>query len=184
MEAISLQKLVDKAGRMALANEWGEKAYRINSVILKRDKNNCAAYTRLAKYYKLNNNIQDAKEMYLKVLEIDPENRGAINNLNDFDKDEKENDELNNYKSIGDMVKEGQKSMVRGKYRFASKLFLKAFCSDPSITHAVSLAEAYAKMGKADEVEKLYAEILSSAHTDTDIANLNKHFSMFGLKIS
>ncbi|MDF2989136.1 MAG: hypothetical protein K0R50_4646 [Eubacterium sp.] len=177
---ISLKELMDKAGQMALANEWGDKAYKINNAILKLDKDNCAAYTRLAKYYKLNNNISEAKVIYLKVLEIDPENRGAINNLNDLDRDEKENDELDNYKTVGDLMKEGQKSMLKGKFRFASKLFLKAFGMDPSISYAVSLAEAYTKMGKADEVMKLYNQILSSTHTETEILNLNKHFSMLG----
>ncbi len=42
----NLQKLVDKAGEMALHNVWGESAYKINVAILKIDCNNCSAYTK------------------------------------------------------------------------------------------------------------------------------------------
>lgn len=91
MNNVNLAKLVDKAGEMALRNIWGDNAYKINMAILKMDHNNCAACTRLAKYYRLNDNIAEAKNMYLKALDIDPTNRGAINNLNDIEKDQKKN---------------------------------------------------------------------------------------------
>jgi tetratricopeptide (TPR) repeat protein len=86
MNNANLKKLMDKAGKMALLNIWGENAYKINMAILKADHNNSAACTRLAKYYKLNNNIPKAKKMYLKALKINPNNRGAINNLYDIEK--------------------------------------------------------------------------------------------------
>ena len=177
MKSISLQQLVAKAGEMALANEWGERAYKINTAILKKDQNNCAACTRLAKYYKLNDNIEEAKQMYLRALNIDPENRGAINNLNDIDKENKENDEVNNYSSVGDMIKEGQKSMTKGKYRFASKLFLKAYNIEPTLAMAVNLAGAYKKLDKIDLVEKLYKDTIDSAKSDIEKLNINKFFN-------
>lgn len=92
MKNIKLQMLVDKAREMALCNIWGENAYKINMAILKMDNNNCAACTRLAKYHKLNSNIAEAKNMYLKALDIDPNNRGAINNLEEFERNEKVSD--------------------------------------------------------------------------------------------
>ncbi len=178
MKSISLQQLVAKASEMALANEWGERAYKINTAILKRDQNNCAACTRLAKYYKLNDNIEEAKQMYLRALNIDPENRGAINNLNDIDKENKENEEVNNYSSVGDMIKEGQKSMTKGKYRFASKLFLKAYNIEPTLAAAASLAGAYKKLDKIDLVEKLYKDTIDSAKSDIEKLNINKFFNI------
>lgn len=90
MDNAKLQKLVDLARKMALRNVWGEKSYKVNMAILKMDPHNGAACTRLAKYYKLVDNISEAKNMYLKALEIDPENRGAINNLNEIEKSQKE----------------------------------------------------------------------------------------------
>ncbi len=181
--SINLQQLIAKAGEMAVANEWGERAYKINAAILKRDQNNCAACTRLAKYYRLNDNIEEAKQMYLKALDIDPENRGAINNLNDIEKDNEENEEVDNYGSIGDLLKAGQKSMTKGKYRLASKLFLKAYNIEPTLTAAVSLAGAYKKMDKTDLVEKLYRDTLDSAQSDAEILNINKIFTLNGLKM-
>jgi len=89
MNSVNLQKLMVKAAKMALGNIWGENAYKINMAILKIDHNNCAACTRLAKYFKLNDNIAEAKNMYLKALEIDPNNRGAMNNLDDIEKEKK-----------------------------------------------------------------------------------------------
>jgi Flp pilus assembly protein TadD len=90
MKHTDLPRLIKKAGEMALHDVWGENAYKINMAILHLDKNNTAAYTRLAKYYKLTDNIAEAKNMYLKALEIDPRNRGAINNLTDMEKKQKE----------------------------------------------------------------------------------------------
>lgn len=92
MNSEILQKLIERAGKMALCNIWGENSRKINMAILKLDPHNCAAYTRLAKYYKLEDKIDEAENMYLKALEIDPDNRGAINNLHDIEKGRKEND--------------------------------------------------------------------------------------------
>ena len=94
MNNTNLQRLMDKAGKMALRNVWGENAYKINMAILKVDHDNYAACTRLAKYHKLNDNIAEAKIMYLKALGIDPKNRIAINNLNDIEKDKTESKKL------------------------------------------------------------------------------------------
>lgn len=91
MNNADIQKLVDRAGEMATRNIWDEKAYKINMAILKMDHNNGAACTRLARYYMLSDNIEEAKKMYLRALEINPENRGAINNLNDIEKAQKKN---------------------------------------------------------------------------------------------
>ncbi len=102
MNNVNLQKLVDEAGEMALGNIWGENAHKINMAILKIDHNNSAACTRLAKYYKLNDNITEAKNMYLKALSIDPNCRTAINNLNDMEKDQKKSEAVDKINTIGD----------------------------------------------------------------------------------
>ena len=109
MNNVDLQKLVDKAGKMALGNIWGENAYKINMAILKIDHNNCAACTRLAKYYKLNDNMAEAKNMYLKALDIDPNSRVAINNLSDIEKDQKESEAVDKINTM-EVVTMGDKS--------------------------------------------------------------------------
>lgn len=95
MNNTNLRKLEKQAAMMSTVNNWGEDAFIINTNILEIDHKNCAAYTRIAKYYKLNNNIADAKSMYLKVLDIDPNSRIAINNLIAFEKAQKESDAIN-----------------------------------------------------------------------------------------
>lgn len=183
MNKLDLQKLIDKAGDMALRNIWEEKAYKINMAILKLDKNNCAAYTRLAKYYKINDNIDEAKNMYLKALEIDPENRGAINNLNDFERDQNESDDVNKIKTTGELLKEAQKSMLKGKYNYAAKLFSKAYSMEPSLTYAVSLAGAYKKMDKHDQIEKLYNQLIEN-RLQADVEAIDNEFSVLRAKTS
>lgn len=176
MNNANLQKLVSKAGEMALRNIWGETAYKINMAILKTDHNNTAACTRLAKYYKLNDNIAEAKNMYLKALDIDPNNRGAMNNLDDIEKDQKESDTVDKIKTTGELLKTGQSSMLKGKYKLAAKLFAKAYSNEPLLMHAVSLAGAYKKMGKYDTIEKLYGQLIGNNHAKADVEAINNEF--------
>ena len=166
---------------MALSNNWGEKALKINMAIIKLDHNNCSAYTRLAKYYKLNENITEAKNMYLKALDIDPTNRGALNNLNDFERDEKESEEVDKIKTTNELLKEAQKSMVKGKYKLASKLYSKAYSNEPSLVHAVNLASAYKGMGRLDNIEKLYKQLIDENHIQADVEAINNEFKTFGI---
>lgn len=123
MNNVNLQKLVDKAGEMALRNIWGENAYKINMIILKRDSNNLAACTRLAKYYLLNDNVEEAKNMYSRALEIDPNSRGAINNLNEIEKDQQENEAIGKIKTVGELFRAGQSSMIKGRYKRRKAIF-------------------------------------------------------------
>lgn len=176
MNNVNLQKLVDKAGKMALHNMWGENAYKINMAILKLDRNNSAAYTRLAKYYKLNGDIPEAKNMYLKALDIAPDNQGAINNLNDIEKDQMESDAVDKIGTLKELLKEGHSSMLKGRYRLAAKLFSKAYSKEPVLMHAVSLATAYKKMGKNDRVEKLYKQLISEKRLQDEVETINSEF--------
>ncbi|UWG96611.1 hypothetical protein LPY66_17260 [Dehalobacter sp. DCM] len=91
MSNVNLRTLVKKAGEMALGNSWGEDAYTINMGILAIDQNNSGSCTRLAKYYMLNDNLPEAKNMYLRALKIDPESRIALNNLQVIEQAQKEN---------------------------------------------------------------------------------------------
>lgn len=181
MSNANLQKLVDRAGKMALRNVWGENAYKINMAILKLDPNNCAAYTRLAKYYKLDDNIAEAKNMYLKALEIKPDNRGAINNLNEMEKELKENDVVNQIQTSGELYSEGQISMLKGRYKMAVKFFAKAFEFEPSLTHAVSLANAYKKISRYDRIEKIYRQLMDGNSEQYNIEAVENEFKTLRL---
>ncbi len=177
MDNLTLKRLIAKACEMALNNEWGDKAHKINMAILKLDQRNCGAYTRLAKYYKLNGDISEAKNMYLMTMEIDPNNRGAINNLSEMERDEKENEEIDKIKSITELIKEGQKSMLKGKYNLASKLFSRAFSTEPILAYAVNLAGALKKLGKYDEIEVIYSQLIEKNRLQTNVDDINREFS-------
>lgn len=182
MNSIKLQKLKEQASDNALRNVWGKDAYKLNMAILKIDSNNCAAYTRLAKYYKLKENITQAKKMYLKALAIDPENRAAINNLSDIKKDQEETDAVEKIVTIKEILKEAQKSMLKGKYKLAVKLYSKAFSIEPLLTHAVNLATAYKKIGEQDKIEELYKQLLEdNSIEDADAKTIEKEFKLLRL---
>ena len=183
MKNVNLKMLVDKAGEMALRNVWGENAFKINMAILKMDQKNSAACTRLAKYYKLNDNIGEAKNMYLKALDIDPNNRGAMNNLSDIEKDQKETDTVDKMKTTGELTKEGQSSLLKGRYRLAEKLFTKAYSIEPLLKYAVGLASAYKKMGKFDRIEKLYIQLIDDNHIQADVEAINNEFKTLRMNI-
>lgn len=173
---MDLQKLKDRAGEMALRNLWGENSYKINMAILHMDRNNTAACTRLAKYYKINDNIEEAKNMYLKALEIDPNNRGAINNLNDIERDKQETNAVEQIKSATELFRAGQNSMHKGKYKLAVKLLSKAYNTEPQLKYAASLASVYKKMGRNDSVEKLYKQLIEADQSEANAEAVNKEF--------
>lgn len=173
---IKLQKLKDQASDNALHNVWGKDAYKVNMAILKIDHNDCAAYTRLAKYYKLKDDITKAKSMYLKALDIDPENRAALNNLNDIKKDQEESDAVEKIVTIKELLKEAQKSMLKSKYSRAAKLYAKAYSMEPLLTYAVDQASAYKKMGEYDKIEKLYTHLMEDIPTQTDAKAIENAF--------
>ena len=181
MVNVDLQKLVDKASDMALHNIWGEKAYKINRAILKRDPNNCAACTRLAKYYRQKDDITEAKKMYIMALDIDPSNRGAMNNLDEIEKDQKENDSIDKIKTTVELIKTGHSSMLKARYKLAVKLFLKAYSMDPLLANAVNLAGAYVKVGNYDSIEKLYGQLIDGKPKKADLEAINNEFKTLRL---
>lgn len=179
MGNINLQNLVNIAGKMASRNIWGEDSYKINMAILKLDPSNCAACTRLAKYYKLDDNIEEAKNMYLRALKIEPNNRGAINNLNEMEKDQNEFDIVNQIQTISDLLKEGQSTLLKGKYSMSVKLYAKVFELEPSLKNAVCLAGAYEKVGRYDRIEKIYKQLIDNNSEQIDIEAIENGFKEF-----
>lgn len=130
MNNVNLKNLVKKAGEMASDNNWGQDAYTINKAILEIDHNNGPSCTRLAKYYKMNDNIAEAKNMYLKALDIDPDSRIAINNLQAIEKDQKEKEALDKI-NAREVVQMGDKN-VRKKEEKKKKA--EKSVSDPTAT--------------------------------------------------
>lgn len=178
MNSDLLGKLVCKASEMALANKWGENTFKINKMILKIDSSNSAACTRLAKYFKLHDNFAEAKKMYFKALEINPNNQGARNNLIEIEKHEDEEeflDKLATGKAANDAARA---SAQKGKYELSIKCLLKAYSMEPLMKYAVSLAKIYNKIGKHDEVKKLYVQLCDTNQSAQNISIINSEFNV------
>jgi tetratricopeptide (TPR) repeat protein len=167
MKNENLQKLIDKAAEMALDNIWNENAFEVNMKILEID-NNSAACTRLAKYFMLNDNLADAKDMYIKALEINPNNQGAKNNLNKIEESQMETQFIDKMTTSRESYNAGQEMMKKGKYGFAVKCYLKAYNIEPLLKYRISLARAYSKQGEHDKIKKLYRELLDN-HPSRDV---------------
>lgn len=176
MTSENLNKLINKAGEMALSNIWEEKAYKINMTILKYDNNNFAACTRLAKYYKLSENIEDAKVMYLRALEINPESQGVKNNLYEIQREADETNFVDNLTTAKELFSAGQKLTQKGNHRLAQRCYAKGFKMEPILKYGVSLAKSYNKLGQQEEIKKLYKELVNNNSSITVINNIKVEF--------
>lgn len=171
-------KLVSKASEMALANNWGEQSFKINMAILKMDNRNSAACTRLAKYFKLNGNLLEAKKMYSKALEINPNNQGAINNLIDIETYQQDKEFVENLETGREAYDAAQKLARKGKYKLSIECFRKAYSIEPLFKYALTLAKTYKKIGKHDEVKKMYTKLVDSSSSQKNIDVINAEFAV------
>lgn len=168
MNCDNLRKLLDKANEMAANNIWGGEAYAINMKIWEADNNNFTACTRLGKFYKLNDNIPDAKKMYLKALEIYPNDYGVKTNLIEIERLHKETKFIDDLKTSRECYNSGRKLTQRGHHWLASECYFKAYRIEPLLIFGVSLARSYDKLGKHDKIKRLYKELMDR-NTSLDI---------------
>ncbi len=171
-----LSKLVDKASGMALANSWDDKALKINMMILEMDSSNSAACTRLAKYYRLHDNLAEAKKMYSRALEINPENQGARNNLIEMEKYEDQKNLVDSFVTGKDAYDSARVFSQKGMYELSIKCLQKAYSIDPLLKYAVTLAKIYHKTGKTDEVKKLHQQLLDTNDSPHSIEAIREAF--------
>lgn len=164
-----LEDLMSTASNLALANDWSENAYEVNMKILEFDNNNSAAYTRLAKYYRMKNNLEDAKKMYIKALEINPDNTGAQNNLNEVQREQKDKEFIDSMNTGRDLFIAGRSLSVQRKYTLSLKCLEKAYSLEPLLKYAVTAGKIYKKLGKYDEVKNLYNHLLKTNSSISDI---------------
>ncbi len=75
-----MRDLIQKAIDAALNCDW-ERALDYNLAVLQEDENNLQAMNRLAKAYMELGQKNQAKEIYQKVLSLDPYNQVALKNL-------------------------------------------------------------------------------------------------------
>ena len=162
MNCEKFRKLLDKANEMAANNIWGEKAYVINKKIWDIDNNNYFACTRLAQYYTLNDNIPDAKKMYLKALEIYPNNYEVKNNINEIERLHGKTKFINELTTSRECYNSGRELTQKGHYWLARACYIKAYGIEPLLKYGISLAKNYSKLGEHDKIKKLYKELMDN----------------------
>lgn len=84
MDRILLDDLKEKAKELALKNNWGEEAVKVNKKIIELDSTCSGAYTRLAKCYVKSGDEHTAAELWEELLEFDPNNAIAVNRLIEY----------------------------------------------------------------------------------------------------
>lgn len=178
MNKILFDKLVNTASSMALSNKWGEKAFKINMMILKMDSSNSPAYTRLAKYFRLNNNLTEAKNMYSKALEINPNSQGIKNNLIEIQTYQDDKEFVDNLPTSREAYDAARNLVQKGQYRLSTKCFIKAYNLDPLLKYALALARVYKKLGKYDDIKKIYNQLLNNNPSQDNIDQINSKFAV------
>lgn len=162
MNCEKFRKLIDKSNEMATNNLWGEKSYVINEKIWEMDNNNFTACTRLAKYYKLNDNMTDAKRMYLKALEIYPNNYGVKNKLNEIERLHEETKFIDELITSRECYNSGQNLSQKGHHWLARECYSKAYSIEPLLEYGVALAKSYSELGEHYKIKRLYKELMDS----------------------
>lgn len=171
-------KLVSKASEMALSNKWGEKSFKINSMILEMDNRNSPACTRLAKYFMLNDNLTEAKNMYSKALEINPTNQGAINNLIEIAAYEHDMEFIDNLATSREAYDAARSLAQKGKCELSTACFVKAYRIEPQLKHAFALARIYKKLRRYDKVKAVYTQLTEGNPSQEDIDAINDEFKV------
>ncbi len=162
MRCEKLRMLLDKANVLAENNIWGEKSYVINKKIWEADINNFTACTRLAKYYKLADNLTDAKKMYLKALDINPNNYEVMNNLDELKRIQEETKFIDHLTTSRLCYETGQKLTQKGHHWIASRCYLKAYGIEPLLRYGVGLAKSYYKLAEHDKIRGLYTDLMNN----------------------
>jgi hypothetical protein len=71
----------DRARQLALAQDFGSEALRINEALVAANSADAASRTRLARCYREAGRLEDAEAQYREVLRLDPKNRIAAGGL-------------------------------------------------------------------------------------------------------
>jgi tetratricopeptide (TPR) repeat protein len=176
MNCENLRKLLDQSNELAESNIWGPKAFAINMRIWGADNNNFTACTRLANYYKIDDNIPDAKKMYLKALEIYPNNYGVKNNLYEIERLQEKTKFIEKMTTSNECYNSGRKLTQKGHHWLASKCFFKAYGIEPLLKYGVSLAKSYNKLGKYEKIKKLFNDLMDRNTTLDIIEDIKVEF--------
>jgi tetratricopeptide (TPR) repeat protein len=174
MKTSDLENLREKAKQLALSDEWGPQAIAINTQMIELDEHAADAYTRLAKCFLAQNKIIAAYDMYKQVLEFDPKNRIAANNVQKFEDDvdrarvrEREKQVFEDIASINsyeEAFNVGVAAKRQGNFKLAVALLERALELKPNNVYACNaLGAAYRRNRNSDDARRVYQTALSIA---------------------
>jgi len=178
-----LEKYKAEATQLAKDNKWDNETIQINSKIIELDPKFTAAYTRTAKCFKEMGNYIKAFEIYEQVLEFDPDNRIAQNNLQEV-KNQKEQqlcieEDQRRVEGILSLVTTfhevssiANSARDKGENDLAIAAFLKAINLKPRDTYSMNnIAKIYKTIDRLTDAEQMYKQSLT-IDRDNDISKV------------
>lgn len=170
-----LEQLISRARELALAENWGQEAININVKILELDPKVGEAYTRLARCFDEQENLLGAREMYLQVLNFEPQNKIALNGLSRIEQKLKYIDDKQlviNVNSYEEAFAIGVAARRKNDITLAIAALKRATELNPTMYSLNALAGAYRANNDLSIAEKIYNDILSRNNNPASLVGL------------
>jgi len=161
-----LSQLVKRAEVLALGGEWGGEAIEVNTRILEVDERVPAAYTRLARCFKEQGNWLGARSMYQQVLEFDPNNQIARNQLLLIEEKLRALEDIDLVREIEDFneaLSIGVAARRQGHGALAVAALERAVELRPTVYALTALGAAHRSMGQLTEAETAYRRAMNAS---------------------
>ena len=185
------QEFKQKAG--ILVNHYNSKNYlyviKETQVLLKKVPNNPFLLNLLGSAFQNINELGNAKDCFLQVTKIDPENVSAYNNLGNVLKNQKNFSTALNfyYKALKinpnftkTILNLGNLNFELNKYDLAIELYKKALSLDDKLTLAhYNMGLAYQSLGKFDESKKHLQQLLNQSPKFTIADKIISRFTKY-----
>lgn len=178
-----LEKYKAEATQFAKDNKWDNETIQINYKIIELDPKFTVAYTRTAKCFKEIGNRIKALEIYEQILEFDPDNRIAQNNLQEIKKQKEQQlcieEDQRRVEGILSLVTTfheassiANSARDRGDNDLAIAAFLKAIKLKPQDTYSMNnIAKIYKTIDRLIDAEEMYKQSLT-IDRDNDISKV------------
>lgn len=152
--------MIRDAETIAARGEHGVEAARINAQILRLDRNNFDALTRLGECYLRAGREEEAESLFRRALGIQPGNIAANRGAETAVRRHRYRQIAARYRSASEAFQRGRAARLNGDTELALMLLERAYQADPRPAHAATLAEMYADDSRSDEAEELYRHTL------------------------